>query len=165
MITRSLFVSGILLLLSKVIMAQSPDPYVIGTAGEVDKTEHISLEWTIGETFVNSYSDDGLMVTEGYHQPLIIERLIEEPIVGFTINVFPNPVSSILNIFIASEVDEKVLIRIIDMDGRLIYSVEVNSHLFSDEFDMSSYGNGLYLLTAKSTSGNINETYKIFKSL
>lgn len=59
-------------------------------------------------------------------------------------NLFPNPNEGIFNVIS----DEKlVFIRIIDISGKVVFEMEINS--FQAQIDLSDYANGLYFLIAE----------------
>jgi hypothetical protein len=69
-----------------------------------------------------------------------------------TVNIFPNPAKEVLNIRSNELVKE---IRIADINGRIVYQ-----KAFSEKVDLSGFGNGIYLLTCITSSGEkVNQSF------
>jgi hypothetical protein len=74
---------------------------------------------------------------------------IPEIEISNNITVSPNPTSDIVNINSANDISK---IEVLDLEGRIINRVEVNSNIYS--IDFGNYANGIYLL-------KINQNNKI----
>jgi len=155
----------IFICLTKLAAAQTLSPTVIGSKGGYDKTDDVSLEWTLGEVEVNTFSYSSGIQTDGFHQPVLkvvrIESQIVSPVLNVTIS--PNPVRSILNVKIQSDVDSKLVLKVLDINGKLCYSTMANSLNDSKELDLANLKSGSYLLNIYNGSGSICQTYKISK--
>jgi hypothetical protein len=69
-----------------------------------------------------------------------------------TVNIFPNPAKDVLNIRSNAPVKE---IRIADINGRIVYK-----KAFNEKVDLSGFGNGIYLLTCITGSGEkVSQTF------
>ncbi len=73
--------------------------------------------------------------------------------------VFPNPVSSLINIGFSDSVQGQVVLELFDVTGKIIISKTV---VASESMDLSVLQSGLYLLKVK--SANATETIRIIKS-
>ena len=148
--------------------AQTLSPTVIGSKGGYDKTEDISLEWTLGEMGVNTLSYPDGIQTEGFHQSTLLkvvrinESMAMSPSLNITIS--PNPVYSILNVKIQSDVDSKLVLKLLDVNGKILYSSMANSLNDSKELDLTNLTSGAYLLNIYNGAGSICQTYKISKT-
>lgn len=146
-------------------MAQSADPTVISPAGKNDKTEKISLDWTLGETAVKTvvYGDD--LITEGYHQPVIkvISSETVTPKSNYRFQIAPNPVKSVLNFRSSSDETAGLNIRLTDISGKII-SVLAATANDSKDIDMSALVSGIYLLSICNSEGNVIETFRVVKT-
>ena len=78
----------------------------------------------------------------------VVNRSIE-PVTYYT--VYPNPVQGILNISISAAVSEKTTVEIYDLNGRRMFGESYNilSGKQTLSLDMSSLGNGTYILKMK----------------
>ncbi|MEM5564632.1 S8 family serine peptidase [Psychroserpens sp. AS72] len=77
----------------------------------------------------------------------------------FAFNVFPNPVTDILNIQIPSSNDITTL-RVFDVLGKTVLELDITES--SRQLDTSSMASGLYIMTFQ--SGDASKTFKLIKS-
>lgn len=78
-----------------------------------------------------------------------------------TVKVFvgPNPTAEELNIALYN--NEKVLIELIDMNGKLIINQTINGHA---EFNVGKFANGIYTLNIKNQQNEILKSTKVVKN-
>lgn len=161
------------LLMAGWMNAQNLDPTVIATAGGSDENAEIRLDWTLGEIAIATGTPNQKIITEGFQQPNIeVEEhftdnynklAIPTTFSKSKITLFPNPVSTTLNVKLQSSVEEVVQLNLSYLQGgSVIQSFSKNS---TDEFeiDMSNLPSGLYLLYGKDGQGNPTQTFKITK--
>jgi hypothetical protein len=157
-----------LLFSASMARSQQLNPSVMAADGGISKAAGISLEWTLGETFVESISTTDRLYTQGFHQPVLFAKnfpVAEQPVLGYVITVAPNPVESVLTAIIASPTNEKIYLTLIDFTGRR-FSVPTAYGKFSTvKMDMSGKISGIYLLEIRNVSGQLIKTYKIIKGL
>ena len=91
---------------------------VISTQGDSYSNIHGSVEFTVGETVINTGEDRDNKITQGFHQTDWDLLNIKEYEPNFEATVFPNPVTNILNVN-ASEF-ENVSYSLYDSQGKLI---------------------------------------------
>lgn len=60
-----------LILLSQDFQAQSLDRSIIGSAGSSVVAPGIQLDYTVGELVISTAAADGIMLTQGFHQPML----------------------------------------------------------------------------------------------
>ena len=138
----------------------------MSSAGDISKSAGFILEWTLGEIAVETSSVTDRMYTQGFHQPLLITKLKAplQPLTGFTVSVFPNPVPAMLNISIRSTTDSRVNLKMHNVKGILVYTGSTYTKASSVQINMLSLAAGVYILTVTNTSGIIIGTYKIIKA-
>ncbi len=80
---------------------------------------------------------------------------------GQPFNIYPNPASTLLNIFLNSSLNEDLALRIIDLSGRTfgIYKFHSSTGLNQYSIDLNGYSNGLYFI--EFTTGGV----KYFRKL
>ena len=131
-------------------IAQSLDPTVISTAGGYDKSDEISLEWTIGELAVATYTGDGHMLTEGFHQPMLqVEDIVlpgQQTADDLSVLIMPNPVRSILSIEITDPQKRVLEFELIDAQGRLVSAMKMDTYVQNLQLDLTDYSAGFYVL-------------------
>ena len=147
--------------------AQSLSPNVISSTGGIDKTNSISLEWTMGESAVQTTSAEGKIYTEGFHQPELrvidIVAQNESLSASYTINIAPNPVKSLLTVNIKSPDEVNLFLTLTDLNGKSIASTEGFFKNDSRDVDMSAFASGIYLLHITNSKGDLIKTFKISK--
>ncbi|MGB4899818.1 MAG: T9SS type A sorting domain-containing protein [Saprospiraceae bacterium] len=139
-------------------------PSVIGAAGTISKTNHVTLEWTLGETFVRSNIIQDAWYTEGYHQPiLLVAPGSSADRHSFDIRIFPNPAYQKLFVEIKSAVAEPVKLKLTDLAGRTILYQNAPTTTDQIEISMSRIPQGMYLLSVVNDRGVQYGTFKVIK--
>lgn len=134
-----------------------------------------SVSYSVGQVYYHSYRDGPQLieVNEGvqFAQKLIVQEIgtkekdsnellppNQSSIEDYNVRVYPNPVSSFLNIEI--EGDSELEYQLTDLQGRLISTKRKLN--YRTQVDFSVYENDLYILTIFE-SGTPVKNYKIFK--
>lgn len=151
-----------LLFLTFEIAGQSFKPDVIASSGGNGTNSEVLASWTIGEVFINEFSNSGISINQGFHRgSLSVASGIENLPQGYTIMAYPNPVDKLLIIDLSEfPVTESWNLEVFAPDGKLIQSKEVKSGLC--EIDFSSFTPGNYLVRVKSMDGRY-KTFNIIK--
>ncbi|MEO0311119.1 MAG: putative b-glycosidase, glycoside hydrolase family 9 protein, partial [Bacteroidota bacterium] len=125
-------------------------------------THTISVSWGSvgGNVIARSSNACGI----GSSKALLVSnscRTIEPQKLDLTINVYPNPVSSTLNLELQANQNERYSVTIKDVVGKqMLYLEDVATYgLNSQQFDMSGFAKGVYLITVNA-NGN-SKTQKI----
>ena len=148
--------------------AQKSDPVIISSAGGEGKTSNISLQWTVGEPAVATGASSHMLLTQGFHQPVVLIKnkapiIVKDETKGYKINIAPNPVQSILKLRIVAKTNSRVEVYLSTIDGKkLYYKVCVGTDVTTD-INMSQYSAGLYLLHLYDAFGLI-KTFEIIKN-
>jgi hypothetical protein len=151
-------------------ISQSISNSIIAAGGGTAKSDQISLDWTMGEIAVETAPTSGGLLTQGFHQPLLVlpATFIELPprpqMQGLTIKVNPNPVQAVLHVSLQSLTDKKVNIGLSDANGRVLLMTSASSQSSYISIDMQKYSSGFYFLHITSAQNNIVYTYKIVKT-
>ena len=135
--------------------SQSISTSVFATAGNEFISTEASLQWTLGENFIETFELTDGIKSLGFHQtfpgaePLITEK-------GFT--VFPNPFTNRINLWSENETDE-LWVRIFSITGSLVHEEQI---LITGTYTVSldHLIDGIYLL--KITPG-ANQNFVIIK--
>ena len=164
--TKNLFLLLSGLSIASMVQSQQLSPSVLAADGGISKAAGISLEWTLGETITESLSSTDRLYTQGFHQPLLMAKILpsaEQHVTGYIVTVAPNPVQSILLATITSPNDEKILLTLIDITGRRFPIQSAIGKFSTVNVDMSGMISGIYLLELRNTSGQLVRTFKIIK--
>ena len=167
---KTILLCTLLLCFSFYGVAQRISSSVIAAAGETSKTDQITLDWTMGEIAVETFPTAGGMLTQGFHQPLLIlpsnyVELFPRPgAPGFTVKINPNPVRALLYISLKSFDNRKVNINLSDVNGKFLYNTSTNTKEGYVIIDMQQYASGIYLLFITNPLNSSIYTYKIVKA-
>ncbi len=142
---------------------QSISPEVIASAGTHFTGSNAQLSWTIGEPVITTVSNGSNIITQGFHQTLLNVTAIEEQSnAGISVNVYPNPVSDLLNISFTNNLKDLQL-ELFDMNGKLLQANKIGSAQGTAQVSMAEYARANYLLRIYAIDGSANYTYKIEK--
>ena len=143
-----------LLLVPLLGQAQDLDQNVIGTAGNYFENGTASLSWTIGETVVETVSDETNTLTQGFQQGnLSVTTLIKQAEAVNYLKVYPNPVENILHV----ETDKTgVFYQLLNISGQSVSNGILENT--KQEINLSAFPAGSYILKIDN-----RETHKIIK--
>ncbi len=143
--------------------AQSISPQVIASAGTHYVGSNAQLSWTIGEPVITTVSNGSNIITQGFHQTLLnVTSVEEQSVAGINVNVFPNPVSEVLNINITNNLKD-LQMELFDMNGKLLQARKIGAAEGNIQLNMVDYARANYLLRIFSVDESVNYTYKVQK--
>ncbi len=152
MVCTSLFLSGPLL-------AQE----VASSAGSTFYIEGYQVAWTLGETAVQTFNDAPFVVTEGFHQPLLLITAVpDEALMQTEISVYPNPTNDKFTISMGEPPQQKTVASLYDGSGKHISSTSLEND--KTIISMSSLPAGIYSLTVI-VGTTEKQQFKIIKTL
>lgn len=142
--------------------AQEISNQVVSAAGGEFTGTDISMSWTIGETVTETFSADGIVLTQGFQQSSYTVTRIDDILSDlFKVDVYPNPVTDYLNINFTGDVSEASLF-LFDINGRLIVKKQVDE--FNSVISMSDLPDASYVLKLVSSDGKETVNFKIIKN-
>ena len=150
------------LIISTFGFSQNLSLSVIPAQGGFDKTENISLEWTLGESIIETVSKDQIILTQGFHQSFI-QRILNVYETPFNILIYPNPAYSQFNVHLDIAIEEQLFLRLFDIHGRGLKEASVYAGVRDVIIDVSNLSSGLYLLKISDLNGSVFESHKIIK--
>ncbi len=139
---------------------------VLATTGSSAEKQGVFYAWTVGETAIFTVSNSVVTFSQGFHQPdLCKPEIISAPDLpdNFTIEIFPNPTPSRLNIHFSGDALTQFNFQIFNVLGKKIGQ---NGQVFSDqnfEMDCSNFPPGPYFLKLKTPSGKSVGTFRFVK--
>lgn len=151
------------LVLPGIGLAQQLSPTVMATAGGQDKNKQLSLEWTLGETFVETVSLPNHIYTQGFHQPMLRVEELPQNASPYRVRIAPNPVVAMLNVSIEAEEDAKFQLYLTDMTGRTFYNMAAQVQADPVQVDMKTLPAGVYILQVATLDGKPVKTFKVVK--
>ena len=158
--TRRIFLVLLVIVFYNTAFSQSISKHVIGSSGTTLSNTNFKISWTIGEPVVGLMTSGGKQLGNGYHPALNIQALsVEENLLDVQIRVYPNPTSEML--YVSHPELNYFFIQISDLNGKLIYSSSINKE---EPLDVSTFSQGMYLITIENKETNKRNTYKIIKN-
>jgi hypothetical protein len=140
--------------------AQELYPSVISTGGETFIASGYSLDFVIGEIATESYTEQGVMLTQGFLQGMGEELAInEQTISADDIDVRPNPSDDMVYIM-CKAIDKPIRIDIYNMQGCLALSEQFKNNPMA--VNLKQLNPGFYVLRLIFPGHNI-VTKKIIK--
>lgn len=128
--------------------AQSLKRHCISSYCAISMTKGVTLEQTAGQPF-NTIPDYGnsTSILPGFQQSVVLktETLNPDLVKKLNITVYPNPAAYSV-IIQCAEVIEKPAIRVIDLNGKLIWMVNPEGFL-SYPINCEGWSNGIYIIT------------------
>lgn len=154
------------LIISTFCFSQELSHSVIAAQGDFDQIENMTLEWTLGESFIETAVTTNRIYTQGFHQPfLTATRLDTESLESnpSDIVLFPNPVESLLYVYLKSSQSTTLHISIYDVSGKLIKQQTILETDHKSTLDVSELSSGVYLMKFSNAEGTLIETHRIVK--
>ena len=154
------FFLAFLFLLSYNGLSQS----VISSAGSSNSAGDYLISWTVGETAIATISSSSTTLTQGFHQPLLVDVLptgIEKEL-QLEIRAFPNPTFDRV-MFEGSDPVGIYHVRVVDKQGRVLEQKSVNSTDLMIE--MRKYNNGTYIVEVVEEDTGKRKIFNIIKTI
>jgi len=94
---------------------------VISTSGNHHESDDKSISWTLGETVIETFKADEIILTQGFHQPALTVVSVDEiDLPGYNITAFPNPTKSYVTLNVEAESYDNMSFQLYDFNGSLI---------------------------------------------
>ena len=154
------------MLIGTMSYAQSIAPQSLNSGGAKMSQANGSLSFTVGELVVLSQSDsEGNTLGSGFtaSATLTTVTIQETDVTMIDVNVFPNPVSDLINIRINHSKLEQLLVSITDLEGKEVYSGKYAGISNTIGINTAAYASGTYILSLKNNNNQVLGTYKIIK--
>jgi hypothetical protein len=131
---------------------------LVSTSGDFYANSTIQMEWSLGETIIESIGDGEILLTQGFHQ----SYLKFSDTVDNSIFVYPNPFDLYLFIDVPELESERMYCKIWDVTGRLIYDIH-NLSCFNQVYT-AEFAFGMYLVRIYDSKSRVVKTQKIIKA-
>jgi hypothetical protein len=138
---------------------------VIVPAASVILAGGIDFSQTIGETAVEEISSPDYILTQGFQQPKLKVKLVNNN-EGNGVKAYPNPAVDYVNVELWGDISREFRITVINMNGTIVYSKELSfagKYWHIEEVPISTLSKGLYFVSAVSKDGVIYRSFKIDK--
>lgn len=144
------------------LFAQQITQSVFLSQGTEDRTESMALEWTLGDSAVETLFQDESAYTQGFLQPELIFKSsskIQTPV--FDASIFPNPFGEELYIKVNST--SLMNIEMIDMNGRSLDPEITKLDEGSFSIQAENLASGIYLISLFDTNNNQLKVFRVLK--
>jgi len=156
-------IAALLVLGGRACMAQATGADVYASAGNCYVNSNASLCWTLGEPLSETDGSSTNYLTQGFQQPssITVTNVISPTSPQGNISAYPNPVTS--TVYLQNNGESKTLnVELVDMDGKTITAKIMTTP--QEQFDLSSYANGIYFLKVYDADKQLIQTLKIDKT-
>ena len=154
------------LLFSKPLLGQGLTPQSLNSAGQLTTQANGSLSYIVGELVVGTLTDpNGNSLGSGFNAGSASSTVSVHPITPHVLGaiVYPNPVVELLHIQLLQPVNGGFFITLTDISGNDLIKEEHTVSANSIGINLSTYSNGVYLLSIVAEGGKIKGYYKIIK--
>ncbi len=163
---KTIFLILFIITMSYGTMAQTQLQSVVATGGGYNVLgKDMNISWTIGESSIQTLEAENVF-TQGFHQPFpeAYLAIIDPGIKGLSINVYPNPASSVL--FLAFEANRKLLLKIQIYDVKVqeltVFDFDTTDLIYS--VDLKNYASGMYYVSVTDTLTGNKIIFKFIKN-
>ena len=154
------------LIISTFSFSQDLSRNIIAAQGDFSQIESMTLEWTLGESFIETAITNNSMFTQGFQQSFLTtarlntETQVKNP---FNIVLYPNPVDALLHVYINSTERINLIISLYDVTGKFLKQETVLETDKDVTLDVSDLSSGIYLLKFSNADNSLIETHRIVK--
>jgi len=137
---------------------------VFSSSGMPLESDNYKLHFSLGETMVDYYSTDSLILTQGFIQvyPESSTSVDDEHNQNIRALIYPNPTHNSL----IMESDDKNIseIVILDMNGRKVEHIKIDTYESNPTIDVSRLSPGSYIINLMNRDRNNLQSLKIIKT-
>lgn len=148
------------LLLSISFQAQTAQIQTIDNGGESVNNNQLQVIYTIGESFVNEFSNETLLVSEGFINSSILNAsLSNNEYKQEGLSIYPNPTVDFLNVSYSSIKSRHY--QVFNTLGQKI--IETHLQGKTDNIDVRNLSKGIYFLVIQNKENNQFQKLKFIK--
>ena len=136
---------------------------VISSAGKTSISNNFIISWTLGETVVATLQNENTNLTQGFHQPLMVDLFpnsLEDNMV-LAMVAYPNPTYDKV-LFKGGDPTGIYHLRLVDKLGRVLEQKSVQASEL--DLEMGRYTNGSYLIEVIENKSDKRVIFNIVKS-
>lgn len=140
---------------------QTADLQLIGSLGGDFSDTNIDVNYSAGEAVIQTISNVNVSVTQGFHQSIDFIGGLNELNIGDDLSLFPNPVSSTLNVEFSENASTSGYLEvfIFNANGQIVYSEASDVLQGNDgmiQLDLSALETGHYIIQIEDANGTAN---------
>lgn len=147
------------------LMAQTAERQVIGSAGGYATATGLRVSNTVGETITATGTSASVILTQGFQQSSTASVGIEEVELGFAMKAYPNPASDAVTLDFSTEKEQQLRIGLFDAQGRQMLPIEqlnVSGNMHHS-IKMAGIAPGYYSIRLLNVDGKLNKSILINK--
>ena len=127
---------------------QSAAPYVVASEGNHVDAAAFSLDYTVGETVIETLTRDSFTLTQGFHQPNLMLINAVDALPELNVKVYPNPTADW---------------QLSNANGQVILQSKRATTLLSETLDLGNYPAGTYWLSFRTPENRMLKSFQIIK--
>ena len=149
--------------------AQTIEKQVIGSLGGISSGGNYSVDCTVGETVIDTFSSGSILLYQGYNHVNDSNKTISIKEIPLVVNyvIFPNPTSNDATLRITgASIETDLTISVYSITGRLIskQKLEVNKSIKSEaKIDLRSQSAGVYFVRISGPKSNYLQSIRLIK--
>ncbi len=138
---------GLLIVVSIVIanlsFAQSLDRVLVSSGGESYANGNFQADVSLGEPVIATFEGGDYMLTQGFHQGLMIFKEIEN-LQDIEFQLYPNPAVDYVNVEFPVNDYQEVIIQVVSLNGQVIWNAQLTDS--TTRLHVSLWPVGVYML-------------------
>jgi hypothetical protein len=146
---KTIFITiGLSLLTPILLKSQSVLPAVLSSSGDFYSNASGMVQWTLGETMVETYNTSGHFITQGFHQPDVLATAAPTyQMSNEQIGLYPNPATDHITLEFGQNSEGNYQIDIYNSLGQIVKTQQYSSTNFSRlEISLDGLANGAYFV-------------------
>jgi hypothetical protein len=158
-------ISFIIALSPGLLLAQTAERQVIGSAGGYASTATMQASYTVGEAVTTTLSAATLTLTQGFQQPSNFGVGIVEIKSGLSVNAYPNPANQAVTLDFKVDKPVQFDLSLIDNVGREVSAIQKFDLTGNTQESISLTGMaaGQYFIRLSSADGTVDKSIKVIK--
>ena len=132
---------------------------LLSVQGDFDKTKHITLEWSLGENFIETTLLKNSIITQGFQQSFKANHGIQSRAFIET-TVTPNPTNAEIDVHFSYKKNSLYKLHFYSIQGVLVKQISLTTSNNQIRINLSDLPSGIYTLKI---SDKENSPYKIHK--
>lgn len=166
MIMKTLNLIVLIFLFGTFGFAQQLQPIAISNGGGNVSNGSVKLTCTIGQPVTGMVSNNAAKVTQGFQKNFLVtpDGISEWAQDNLKIEIYPVPAKNQVNVAIAGNISEDMLLELFDLNGKLLSQLPYPDFTTQIPIDLTGFNSGVYILKIKSANGVLLASYKIVKN-
>ncbi len=135
---------------------------IMSSAGGSGGNAEVNINWTLGETAIQTFSNPTNLLTQGFHQTrLIVTAIGDLNLQNIHVSAYPNPATALLNIKIETGKSCLYTYTIENLAGKCV--ALNNSFAGNGTINLENFAPGVYILNIIPDDKSWVKTFKIVK--